>query len=155
MNLTPFMLVLALALTPAVAGACHLVPMRIVGRTGKLGEVAVALGTADDAQHPTAWQGPLRITDGVAPTCTVDDEVAIVEAPVVLGEGILYLPTYSGSNNRLYAVDTRSCRVLWRSRAFNGPTRLSHDRLTIGGRRVPLDRRCRPRNGPGSLLHRY
>jgi len=138
------LLILVLALAPATAGACHLVPMGIVGSVGRLGDVSVAFGAADDARHPTAWQGPLRITTGAAPACTVGDEVAIVEAPVALGGGILYVPTYSGGNNRLYAVDTRSCRVLWRSRPFNGPTRLGNDRLTIGGRRVPLDRQCRP-----------
>ncbi len=138
-------LTLALALVPAVAGACcQLTPMGIVGGIGRLGELSVAFGAADDPQHPTAWQGPLRIATGAAPPCTVSDEVAIVEAPVLLGDGILYVPTYSGSNNRLYAVDTRSCRVLWRSRRFTGPTRLENGHLTIGGRRVPLDRRCRP-----------
>jgi hypothetical protein len=138
------LLILVLALAPAAAGACHLAPMGLVGGVGKLGDVSVAFGAADDALHPTAWQGPLRITTGSAPACTVSDEVAIVEAPVALGGGILYVPTYSGGNNRLYAVDTKSCRVLWRSHPFNGPTRLGNDRLTIGGRRVPLDRQCRP-----------
>ncbi|MEW9623774.1 PQQ-binding-like beta-propeller repeat protein [Rhodanobacter geophilus] len=144
MRMAHGVLTLALALAPAVAGACHLVPMGIAGSVGKLGDVSVAFGTADDAQHPTAWQGPLRITTGTAPACTVSDEVAVIEAPVLLGDGILYVPTYSGSNNRLYAVDARNCRVLWRSRTFNGPTRLGDGRLTIGGRPVPLDRLCRP-----------
>lgn len=144
MRLAHGLLTLVLAAAPAVAGACHLLPMRIAGGVGRLGGVSVAFGAADDAQHPTAWQGPLRIATGAAPACTVSDEVAIVEAPVALGDGVLYVPTYSGSNNRLYAVDTRDCRVLWRSRAFNGPTHLQHDRLTIGGRHVPLDRECRP-----------
>jgi outer membrane protein assembly factor BamB len=139
------LLVLALALAPAAAEACHLAPMRIAGSTGKLGEVSVALGAVDDARHPTAWQGPLRITAGTAPTCTVNDEVAIVEAPLVLGRGILYVPTYSGSNNRLYVVDTRTCRVLWRSRVFTGPTRLRHDRLTIGNNRQRRQVHCSTR----------
>lgn len=137
-------LILALALAPAAAGACHLELMGITGGVGKLGDVSVAFGEADDAQHPTAWQGPLRITVGTAPACTVGDDVAIVETPVLLDNGILYVPTYSGSNNRLYAVDTKTCRVLWRSRFFNGPTRYQAGRLTIGPRRLPLDRSCRP-----------
>lgn len=49
----PF-LALASALTPAVAGVCHLVPLGIVRSVGKLGDVSVALGMADDAMHPTA-----------------------------------------------------------------------------------------------------
>ena len=138
------LLILALALAPAAAGGCHLAPMGIAGGVAKLGDVSVAFGEADHALHPTAWQGPLRITTGSAPACTVSDEVAIVEAPVALGGGILYVPTYSGGNNRLYAVDTKSCRVLWRSHPFTGPTRPGNGRLTIGGRRVPLDRQCHP-----------
>lgn len=62
----------------------------------------------------------------------------------MFGDGLLYVPTYSGSNNRLYAVDARSCRVLWRSRTFNGPTRFMDGRLTIGDWRVPLDWQCLP-----------
>ena len=117
----------------------------------KLGGVSVAFGAADDASHPTAWQGPLRIATGGAPACTVGDEVAIVEAPVMLGNGILYVPTYSGSNSRLYAVDTGTCRVLWRSGRFSGPASYRDGRFVIGGRPVPLDSKCRPagmaRNG--------
>lgn len=145
------LLVCALALVPAAAAACHLLPMRIAGSAGRLGGVSVAFGAADDASHPTAWQGPLRIATGGAPACTVGDEVAIVEAPVMLGNGILYVPTYSGSNSRLYAVDTGTCRVLWRSGRFSGPASYRDGRFVIGGRPVPLDSKCRPagmaRNG--------
>lgn len=144
MHIARGLLCLALVPATAVAGACHLAPVNIVGGVGRLGGVSVAFGAADDAQHPAAWQGPLRITTGTARACTVSDEVAIVENPVMIGGGVLYVPTYSGSNNRLYAVDTASCRVLWRSPAFNGPTRFMDGHLTIGRHRVPLDRRCRP-----------
>ncbi|MEW9570876.1 hypothetical protein ABQJ54_03875 [Rhodanobacter sp. Si-c] len=144
MRMVRALLCLALVPVPAVAGTCRLAPVNIVGSVGRLGDVSVAFGAADDAQHPSAWQGPLQITTGTAPACTVSDEVAIVENPVVMGDGVLYVPTYSGSNNRLYAVDTTSCRVLWRSRAFDGPTRFRDGRLIIGGRRVPLDRQCHP-----------
>ena len=144
MRIARGLLCLALVPVPAVAGTCQLVPVSIAGSIAKLGDVSVAFGASDDAQHPTAWQGPLRIATGSAPACTVSDEVAIVENPVMFGDGVLYVPTYSGSNNRLYAVDATSCRVLWRSRTFHGPTRFRDGRLTIGGRRVPLDRGCRP-----------
>ena len=144
MRIARGLLCVALVPAAAVACACRLAPVNIVGSVGKLDGVSVAFGAADDARHPAAWQGPLRITKGTAPACTVSDEVAIVENPVLIGGGVLYVPTYSGSNNRLYAVDTASCRVLWRSPAFNGPTSFKDGRLTIGGRRVSLDRRCRP-----------
>jgi len=149
MRIPPCLPIVLLALIPAAAGACRLRPMGIVGGAGRLGNVSVAFGEADDVLHPTAWQGPLRISTGDAPACTVSDEVSIVEAPVALGDGTLYVPTYSGSNNRLYAVDTKSCRVLWRSRPFHGPTRLRNNRLTIGGRQVVMDRQCRPAGTAG------
>lgn len=62
----------------------------------------------------------------------------------MLGDGILYVPTYSGSDNRLYAVDVKSCRVLWRSHDFSGPTRFKDGYFVVGSERVSLDRNCRP-----------
>lgn len=111
------------------------------------GGVTVALGAADDALHPTAWQGPVTLSASSAPACVVSDEVSIVEAPILLGHGVLYLPTYSGSNNRVYAVDTRSCRVLWRSRYFDGATSFRGGMLTMGNKSVRLDGDCRPVRG--------
>lgn len=138
------MLALGLAWLPTVAPACQLKPMTIDAGVARAGRVMVSLGEADDAAHPSAWQGPLRITVGAAPACTASDAVAIIEAPLWLGDGVIYVPTYSGSNNRLYAVDVRSCRVLWRSWPYSGPTRYTHGQLRIGARTVPPDHRCRP-----------
>lgn len=138
------LLAVVLAWFPVVVWACDLAPLSIAGSIGKLHGVSVSFGEADDALHPTAWQGPLRIAQGSAPACVVSDEVAIVEQPVMLGNGVLYVPTYSGSNNRLYAVDTGNCRVLWHSGDFNGPTRFVHGRFVIGRKQVQLDRKCRP-----------
>lgn len=123
--------------------------MPIQGDAGRLGALAVTLGAADDARHPTAWQGPVRIAVGTAPACTASDAVAIVAAPLLLGGSVLYVPTYSGSNNRLYALDARTCRVLWRSRAFTGATSLRDGDLMIGQRRVALDGSCRPSGTAG------
>lgn len=137
----------ALVLVPALAGACDMVAMPVVHGRATAGGVTVALGAADDALHPTAWQGPVTLSSGAAPACVVSDEVSIVEAPILLGRGILFVPTYSGSNNRVYAVDTRSCRVLWRSRYFNGATSFRGGKLTMGNKSVRLDDNCRPVRG--------
>lgn len=144
MRATCCLLSIAMALLPELATACDLWPVTIVNSVGRQGDVVVSFGAADDAAHPTAWQGPLRMTRGNAPACVVSDEVAIIEPPVMLGGGTLYVPTYSGSNNRLYAVDTKNCRVLWRSRDFNGPVRFIHGRFVMGRERVRLDSQCRP-----------
>jgi hypothetical protein len=139
--------VAALVLAPALAGACDMVAVPVVHGRAVARGVTVALGAADDAAHPTAWQGPVTISAGFAPACVVNDEVSIVEAPILLGRGILYLPTYSGSNNRVYAVDSRSCRVLWRSRDFDGATSFRGGKLTMGKKSVRLDDDCRPVRG--------
>lgn len=139
------LLVVVLAWVPVVAGACNLAPLPIIGDgIGRLGDVSVSLGAADDPLCPAAWQGPLRIAIGRVPACVVGDEVTIVEPPLMLGNGILYVPTYSGSNNRLYAVDAGNCRVLWRSRGFNGPPRFGRGHIAIGHGQVRLDQKCRP-----------
>jgi outer membrane protein assembly factor BamB len=134
-------------LVPALAGACDMVALPVVhGRASARG-VTVTFGAADDAAHPTAWQGRVTISTGSVPACVAGGEVSIVEAPILLGHGILYVPTYSGSNNRVYAVDTQSCRVLWRSAYFNGTTSFRGDRLKMGGKSVRLDDDCRPMRG--------
>ncbi|TAL68696.1 MAG: hypothetical protein EPN79_07105 [Burkholderiaceae bacterium] len=124
-----------------------MVALQVVHSRATARGVTVALGAADDTAHPAAWQGPVTISAGAAPACVVGDEVAIVEAPVLLGRGILYLPTYSGSNNRVYAVDSRSCRVLWRSGYFNGATSFSGGRLSMGEKSARLDDNCHPVRG--------
>lgn len=146
--MTTWPVVCALAIVgtslPMGARACDLSPMSVAGSTAIAGVTVINLGETDNPHRPTAWQGPLRIRVGTAPACTVSDVVAIVEAPMLLGDGILYVPTYSGSNNRLYAVDVKTCRVLWHSANFNGPTQFTHGVLRIGGKTVRLDRQCRP-----------
>ena len=136
--------VFALTLAPAVSQACDLAPVQIVHSEGKVGDVTMNFGEADDAQHPTAWQGPLQISVGSAPACTVSDDVSIIEEPVMFGEGILYVPTYSGSNNRLYAVDAKTCKVLWRSSDFSGKASFKKGKLVMGAKEVAVGKRCRP-----------
>jgi hypothetical protein len=133
-----------LMLITLFAQACDFTPVRIEQSTGKAGDVTVDLGEADDAQHPTAWQGPLRISMGGAPACTVSDDVSIVEEPVLLGGDILYVPTYSGSNNSLYAVNVNTCAVIWHSSHFGGKTVFRKGRLFAGKSEISTDKRCRP-----------
>ncbi|GGA38497.1 hypothetical protein [Dyella nitratireducens] len=139
---------MALVLLPWFAQACDFTPVRIVQSVGKVGDITVNFGEADDAQHPTAWQGPLQISVGGAPACPVSDEVSIIEDPVILAGDVLYVPTYSGSNNYLYAVDVKTCKVIWHSSHFAGKTVLKKGRLFAGKDEVVVDRQCRP-SGPG------
>jgi hypothetical protein len=47
------------------------------------------------------------------------------------GDHILYIPTYSGSNSMLYAVDTDDCKILWGSRKFTGMPHLRGQQWTF------------------------
>ncbi|WP_148037703.1 hypothetical protein [Burkholderia pseudomallei] len=133
-----------LVIASQLASACDFVPLRIAVNVGKIGDVIVNLGEPDDSRHPTAWQGPLTISTGSAPACTVSDEVSIIGRPVVFAEDVLYVPTYSGSSSMVYAVDVKTCRVIWRSNDFPEKMRFENGRLIMGTSQLRVDRRCRP-----------
>lgn len=138
------MLAAGLVVASQLASACDLVPLRILANMGKIGEVTVGFGEPDDSRHPTAWQGPLTISTGFAPACTVSDEVSIIVRPLVFAAGVLYVPTYSGSSSIVYAVDVKTCKVIWRSDDFPEKTRFEKRRLIMGTTQLRVDRRCRP-----------
>ena len=141
-------LVMLLVLYPLFARGCDEMPVQVTQSIRKVGNVTVNFGEADDAKHPTAWQGPFQISVAGAPACSVSDDVSIIEGPVLFGDDVLFVPTYSGSNNRLYAVDVKTCKVIWRSGHFAGKTALKKGKLFAGKNEIPLDRHCRP-SGPG------
>ncbi|HUB89587.1 MAG TPA: hypothetical protein VMA74_07635, partial [Dyella sp.] len=132
MRLTHAVSAAALMLLPLLVQACDFIPVQIVQSLGSVGNISVNVGDAYDARHPTAWQGPLHISIDGAPACSVSDDVSIVEAPVMLAGDVLYVPTYSGSNNYLYALDVKTCKVIWRSGHFTGKTVLKKGRLLAG-----------------------
>lgn len=136
-------LVIALALAPSLAGACDLTPVRIVNGVAAVGDVRMTFEEGIPARNPDAWQGPLGISVGAGPACSASDRVSIIEQPVMLAGDILYVPTYSGSSNIVYALDVKTCGVIWRSRDFVGKTVFRKGALIMGGTRVRLDRDCR------------
>lgn len=150
MRLTQVALAAGLLSLSMLAQACDVVSVKIVQSAGKVGDVTMNFGEADDAQHPTAWQGPLQITVGSAPTCSVSDEVSIIEQPVMLGGGVLYVSTYSGSNKRIYALDVKTCKAIWRSDDFSAKAVFKNGKVVMGGKSVLLDKRCLPVTPRGS-----
>lgn len=137
-------LAIGLVLAPALAGACDLKPVRLVNGAATVGDVSVALGEGIPTQAPDAWQGPVRISVGAGPACSASDAVSIIEQPITLAGDVLYVPTYSGSSSIVYALDVKTCGVIWRSRDFVGSTAFRHGTLIMGRRRVHLDAACRP-----------
>ncbi len=96
----------------------------------------VALGAADDAAQPAAWQGPL-----VSGTCSVD--IGIIELPIFASQtGRLYVTTYSGAVRRMSLVDFKSCKVSWQSKPFVGAVQVEAAGLKLGSSRFKLDAHC-------------
>jgi hypothetical protein len=68
--------------------------------------------------HPDSWDSavPMSITGTVSKPCTVSSEVGIVTTPIILaGHRYVYVPTYSGSESRLFVIDAATCGIMWRS----------------------------------------
>lgn len=135
--------ILAAHITAAYS-TCNLGSVSVTGKVAKAGNLALDLGEADDPQHPTAWQGPLKITNETGLACTVSEDVAMIEQSLLLGASVVYVPTYSGSENHLYAVDLKSCRVLWKSPAYTGKIRYSGSTLQWGRHSSAINAQCRP-----------
>lgn len=134
----------ALLTQVAFAHNCNLIEMPITGNMGRIGNVTVAFGDVDDPLSPAAWQGPLKIAMDSGPACTASNEVSIVEKPVMLGHDVLYVSTYSGSTNRVYAIDVKTCRTLWESPAFTGSVDHHGAMLITGSHHIRLTVECRP-----------
>jgi hypothetical protein len=87
---------------------------------------------ADDAQEPTAWEGPLRIQSTVSNTsCEVGVSLitAVYSAP---GAEAAVVVTYSGSLTYVHFIGLKSCKELSATiRAFTEGVEVSGRRLTI------------------------
>ncbi len=138
-------LIIALSVaTPATAQTCRYVLLDPGSGRIRTGDLSIDLGEADDTAKPTAWQGPISLAHPGSPPCSVDPGVSIVERPIFLDGQHLLVTTYSGSNRVVFAVDTATCQVLWRSRPFAGQVRLEGDTLHTGNRTAKLEAGCVP-----------
>ncbi|MGH7071414.1 MAG: hypothetical protein ACREFO_15560 [Acetobacteraceae bacterium] len=140
---SPALAVALLGYTVA-AQTCNYLPVKPGSGKFNTGEVTVDLGQADDPTHPGAWQGPIIITQADGASCTVAPEGGIVEQPIYHDGRHFLVTTYSGSNRVVYAIDAKSCRVLWHSHPFAGEARLHGNDLQIGKDAVTLDAECVP-----------
>ncbi|HYP64301.1 MAG TPA: hypothetical protein VEQ16_10445 [Acidocella sp.] len=114
------------------------------------------LGASPQIEH--AQHGNSFVTDtnsfriaGPNGTCWASPEVGIVTMPVFIANGrTLYIPTYSGSNAYLFAVDAPSCKTLWQSPGLDGglPTRKPYGFFLPGVGRVFIGADCLPRITP-------
>jgi hypothetical protein len=132
---TIFILLVGLTLAmPAWAGGAtsHFVRLTPHGSIVQAGKFQLNLGEADNSAAPTAWQGPIVVTDSKRHTCNVSADVSIVTNPIFLAHGnLLYINTYSGSENTLYIVNAQTCAIKWTSPAFAGIPRITDNTLYL------------------------
>ena len=112
---------LTAGLAQATSAGCKLQELHPMGANVDIGTLHLNLGSPDNADKPTAWEGPIVVTRQGHAACTVKDNVAIVSLPLVLGnDRFLYVPTYSGSESIFYIVDTQDCSIRWQSQPYAG-----------------------------------
>ncbi len=94
------------------------------------GDHSFRLAEPNNAEKPTAWQGPLTISSA-GKSCEAD--VSLVTAVYASTEvPFLVVVTYSGSNTYVHFVATQNCKTKWKTiKAFTEGVRVADDRLSI------------------------
>lgn len=128
----------------SAAHICPYVPLKLIENKVSIGNLSMDFGQADQTSPPQAWQGPVLIIHPDNTACSVDPEVSILEYPFYLYKRYLLLTTYSGSNKIIYFIDTATCKILWRSKAFIGQVSLQKDQIWLGKQKVKLISSCIP-----------
>jgi len=115
------------------------------------------LSTTPQIEHAPHGNSFVTDTDsfriaGPGSTCWASPEVGIVAMPVFIGNGrILLIPTYSGSDEYLFAVDAKTCKTLWQSPDLDGPPQRTASGYTLpGAGRVVIGPDCLPRTRPSA-----
>jgi hypothetical protein len=135
---------LLMAAPVAMAQACHYSEVNPGSGKVSVGELSIDLGQSDGTDSPTAWLGPITLTHSSGESCSVDPNVSIVERPLYSNGKQLLVSTYSGSEQVVYAIDTTTCKVQWKSDSFSGRVKLSGNRLQLDRRKVKLRANCTP-----------
>jgi hypothetical protein len=141
---------LLVAFLMAVAGACS--PQTQVAKTAatprvqfqllpfspaangqwqaRIGQGTVTLLNPDNADHPTAWEGPLRLQ---SPSATCEAGLSLVTG-VYGASSVDYLIalTYSGSLKYIHFIDPKSCGEKWPVRkVFTDKIDVAGDTLSV------------------------
>ena len=144
-----FWTTLALGLAQTASASCKLQELHPVGANVDVGAVHLNLGSPDNADKPTAWEGPMVVSRQNHASCTVKDNVAIISSPLMLGnERFLYVPTYSGSESIFYIIDTQDCSIRWQSHAYSGDAVFKKNSINLhDAGHVQLGPQCLPESG--------
>lgn len=78
----------------------------------RIDQGTVTLLDPDNADHPTAWEGPLRIQPWSSATCEAGLSL-VTRVYGAVGADYLIALTYSGSLQYIHFLDLKSCREKW------------------------------------------
>jgi hypothetical protein len=114
----------------------------INGKDTRLGSLGFRLSNPDDADKPTAWEGPLTISQG-GKSCTAD--ISLVTDVYASSErSYAIVVSYSGSNTFVDFINVSTCAPKWPElKAFTADLRVKGDRLSMlpgceaGGDKLP------------------
>ncbi|MFB9125923.1 hypothetical protein E2553_33135 [Paraburkholderia dipogonis] len=135
---------LLIAAPVAIAQPCHYSEVNPGTGRVSVGDLSIDLGQNDGTESPTAWLGPVTLNRAGGASCSVDPNVSIVERPLYTNGKQLFVSTYSGSEQVVYAIDASTCKIQWKSDSFSGKVRLSGNRLQLDKRKVRLGANCTP-----------
>ncbi|MGH8779929.1 hypothetical protein [Paraburkholderia sp.] len=107
-------------------------------------QLSIDLAQSDGTDRPTAWIGPMTIAREGGESCSVDPNVSIIERPIYTDGQHVLVSTYSGSEQIVYAIDAKDCKVMWESERFSGKVRLTGNRLRMDQKTVRLGADCTP-----------
>jgi hypothetical protein len=141
-------ILLCLTASASVAAqSCHYTELDL--GTGNIadGKYKIDLGESDGAPKPTAWIGPMKITQSDGTSCAVDADVSIMQRPVYSDGNRLIVSTYSGGNQTVYIVDEPTCHVLWTSELFSGKIAVKGSKLSINKKAHQFGQDCLPSTG--------
>jgi hypothetical protein len=139
---------LAAAFSPTAHAQCYMQALNPAdGHRIQHNGVIIELGEADKAAYASAWAGPIQITQPNRKTCAVDGGVSTVSAPLWLGnEHILFVPTFSGYENIVYAINIENCHSVWHSQKYSGTPLFTNGSLVLKDAGITkLDASCLPK----------
>lgn len=131
------------------AQACAIEPVPLSSTGATLGSLTIGLSGGSLLGGPNGarvWDEPMTLQQSGGTACSVDPRVAIITTPLFdAGGRVLYVTTYSGSHSILFAVDARTCAVLWASEPFRqGPELVEHEFHFAGASAVTIGADCLP-----------
>ena len=146
--MTAFSFSLLTAFVPTAHAQCYMQALNPAdGRRIQHNSVTIDLGEANKAAYASAWTGPIQITQPNQKACTVDGDVSTISAPLWLGnEHILFVPTFSGYENIVYAINIENCHSVWHSQKYSGTPLFTNGSLVLKDAGITkLDASCLPK----------